>query len=239
MSARLGAAALEDTGCVLAAGSGVAERFPRHSLRCPKGMSVACAIPLAGAARVTGEMSESRTERELLAAIRAGDRAAAEALVDQTYHKIFGLLCHLTGGNRDLAADLTQESYRRAWQALPGFDGRSQLSTWLYRIATNAFLNHVRRPRPVVPLEDELVATVPAAGCRQDEEASERQLAERLRKAVLRLPDDQRFALVAYYWGETGVRDIARFEGVSEVAIRKRMRRAMAVLRSALEGVPE
>jgi RNA polymerase sigma-70 factor (ECF subfamily) len=184
-------------------------------------------------------MIEASDEHDLLAAMLAGDRSAAEALVDDTYAKIFGLLCHLTGGNRDLAADLTQESYRRAWQALPSFDGRSKLSTWLYRIATNVFLNHVRRPRPVVQLEEEHVAVVPATGPRQDDEAMERQLAGRLRSCVLRLPEEQRFAVVAYYWGETPVREIARAESVSEVAVRKRLRRAMAALRRALEEVGE
>jgi RNA polymerase sigma-70 factor, ECF subfamily len=203
-------------------------------------MSVACASSLAQAATVTAGMIEpAAEERALLSAVLAGDRTAAESLVDRTYVKIFGLLCHLTGGNRDLAADLTQESYRRAWQALSSFDGRARLSTWLYRIATNVFLNHVRRPRSVVPLEDEHIATVPAVGRRQDDEASDRQLGERLRKAVLRLPEEQRFAVVAFYWGETPVREIAHVEEVSEVAIRKRLRRAMDVLRRALEEVGE
>lgn len=183
-------------------------------------------------------MTESDDEPRLVAALLAGDRASAGVLVDRTYGKIFGLLCHLTGGNRDLAADLTQESFRRAWQALPSFDGRSQLSTWLYRIATNVFLNHVRRPRPVVQLEEEHVAAVPAPTRRQDDEASDRELSELLRHAVVRLPDEQRFAIVAYYWGEARVHDIARVEGVSEVAIRKRMKRAFRALRLALGEVP-
>jgi RNA polymerase sigma-70 factor, ECF subfamily len=199
-------------------------------------MGMTCTAELPGAGTVTAAMPEQLDERDLLASLAAGDRSAAEALVDRTYGKIYGLLCHLSG-DREVAADLTQETYRRAWQALAGFDGRSQLSTWLYRIATNVFLNHVRRPRPVIPLEDEHEATIAAPGVRQDDEVIEGELAELLRRAVVTLPEEQRFVVAAYYWGEAPVRDIARSEGVSEVAIRKRLRRALAALRRAIGEV--
>ncbi len=64
-------------------------------------------------------------ERRLLAAIRGGDRTAAEELVERTYSSVYASLFRLCGDG-DLAADLTQETYRKAWEALSGFDGRSQ-----------------------------------------------------------------------------------------------------------------
>ena len=98
-------------------------------------------------------MPAQAEERAILERIRAGDREAAETLVERTYAAVFASLARLCGGDRDLAADLTQETYRKAWQALPGFDGRARFSTWLYRIAYNAFLNHARRPLRAVPFE--------------------------------------------------------------------------------------
>jgi len=91
-------------------------------------------------------------ERKLLTAIRAGDAAAAEELVERTYSAVFASIYRLCG-DRDLAADLTQETYQKAWGALSGFDGRSQLFTWLYRIAYTTFLNHIRRPRRMTSLD--------------------------------------------------------------------------------------
>jgi RNA polymerase sigma-70 factor, ECF subfamily len=186
-------------------------------------------------ATVAAGMDPSPDERALLAGLRAGDRAAAEALVDRTYRLIFALVCRLSGGDRELAADLTQETYRRAWQALGGFDGRSQLSTWLYRIATNLFLNHVRRPRLLTPLDEHHAEVLPDRAARQDEEAIAAQEQERLRAAVLQLPPAQRFPLVAHFWAEVPVREIAAGEGITEVAIRKRLRKAFGILRRALE----
>jgi RNA polymerase sigma-70 factor (ECF subfamily) len=181
-------------------------------------------------------MAEPAGERELLASLAGGDREAAETLVDRTYRKVFALLCKLSH-DPDLAADLTQETYRRAWAALGSFDGRAQFSTWLYRIATNAFLNHIRRPHAVVPLDDEIGGTLPDGGPRQDDEAIAAQTQERLRRAVLRLPDELCFTVAARFWGETPVPEIARAEGISEVAVRKRLKRAFRLLAVTLEEV--
>ncbi|MFY9825482.1 MAG: sigma-70 family RNA polymerase sigma factor, partial [Thermoanaerobaculia bacterium] len=106
------------------------------------------------------ERPDGAREGRLLAALAAGDRTAAEELVERTYRGVFSLLRRLCGDS-DLASDLTQETYRKAWDALPGFNGRSQFSTWLFRIAYTTFLNHLRRPRRLVPLEERHESAVP------------------------------------------------------------------------------
>ncbi len=174
-------------------------------------------------------------ERSLLAAIAAGDREAASELVDRTYSSVYSALFRFTGGNEDLAADLTQETYRKAWSALPRFDGRSRFGTWLYRIAYTTFLNHVRRPRRLVPMEPshEKTAVDPAAG--SDASLERSQEATRLRRAVLDLPEELRLAVTARYWGEVPVREIARLEGITQPAVRKRIKRALKILGHAME----
>src|SRR3954453_15950388 len=92
-------------------------------------------------------------ERRMLAAIRAGDRMAAEELVERTYSAVFASLYRLWGDGA-LAPVLNQETDQKAWAALPGFDGRSQLFTWLYRIAYTTFLNHIRRTRGMESLDE-------------------------------------------------------------------------------------
>jgi RNA polymerase sigma-70 factor (ECF subfamily) len=180
------------------------------------------------------EGSARGEEGRLLSALAAGDRRAAERLVEQTYRGVFALLRRLSG-DPELAADLTQETYRKAWDALPGFDGRSQFSTWLYRIAYTTFLNHLRRPRLLVPMEDEREAAIPDPAPPPDESAGQSVAGDRLRRAVLALPDELRYTVTALYWGDLPVKEIARHEGVTPVAIRKRLKRAFAALALALE----
>jgi RNA polymerase sigma factor (sigma-70 family) len=172
-------------------------------------------------------------ERRLLAAVRGGDRAAAEELVERTYESIYASLCRLCGDG-DLAADLTQETYQKAWAALNGFDGRSQLFTWLYRIAYTTFLNHIRRPRRMTSLDEPDAIEIRDSGPPADELLSDREEAERLRAAVLQLPEDLRFTVTAHFWGGLPVREIARIEEITTVAIRKRLHKAFALLEAVL-----
>lgn len=177
-------------------------------------------------------------ERHLLAAMRAGDRAAAEELVERTYSAVFASLFRLCGDS-DLAADLTQETYQKAWAALPNFDGRSQLFTWLYRIAYTTFLNYIRRPRRMTSLDEphtlELCDTSPSA----DQVLSDEQEAARLRAAVLQLPEELRFTVTAHFWGGLAVKEIAAIEEITTVAIRKRLHRAFTILEAAIGDVED
>ena len=173
-------------------------------------------------------------EGRLLTALAAGDREAAERLVERTYRGVFALLRRLCGDS-DLASDLTQETYRKAWDALSGFDGRAQFSTWLFRIAYTTFLNHMRRPRRLVPLEEKHEATVPDPAPPADETADRSAEGGRLRRAVLSLPEELRFTVTALFWGDLPVKEVARQEGVTPVAIRKRLKRALGMLALALE----
>jgi RNA polymerase sigma-70 factor (ECF subfamily) len=204
--------------------------------------------------------ARGRDEKRLLAALRRGggagreaeperargDRLAAEALVEATWRQVYAALFRLTGGDADLAADLTQDAYRKAWGALGTFDGRARFSTWLYRIAYTTFLNHARRPRRVVALEDGPAGEDdPSGGDRDgghhdpaplpDETLAAGRTHHRLRRAVLALPEELRFTVTARYWGGLPVREIARQEGITGAAVRKRLRKATTLLAAHLE----
>jgi RNA polymerase sigma factor (sigma-70 family) len=177
-------------------------------------------------------------ERALLEAIRAGDRQAAADLVERTYSAVFASIYRLCGDS-DLAADLTQETYQKAWGALSGFDGRSQLFTWLYRIAYTTFLNYIRRPRRMTSLDEPESFEVKDETPPVDEVLMEEEEAGRLREAVMRLPEDLRFTVTAHFWGGLPVKEIARIENITTVAIRKRLHKAFSLLEMTLdEEVP-
>lgn len=174
-------------------------------------------------------------ESDLWKALRSGDRQAAESLVEVTYQQVFAALYRLTGGDDDLAADLTQETYRKAWASLSSFGGRSRFSTWLYRVAYNTFLNHVRRPRRLQTLEDLRHDELHDASADVQRRAERHEGEARLRRAVMRLPADLRFTVTARFWGELPVAEIASSEAVSGAAIRKRLKKAFQHLRLILQ----
>ena len=92
-------------------------------------------------------------EADLLAAARAGDESAFRCLID-AHHKELHALCYRLLGSTYDAEDAIQEALLRAWRALPRFDGRSRLRTWLYRIATNVCLDALAsRPRRLLPVD--------------------------------------------------------------------------------------
>jgi RNA polymerase sigma-70 factor (ECF subfamily) len=173
-------------------------------------------------------------ERTLLDAIRRGDQAAAEELVDRTYAALFASVCQLCG-DRDVAADLTQETFRKAWVALPNFDGRSQLFTWLYRIAYTTFLNQIRRPRHLESLDAPDAVDVQDEHPGADDVLAEQQEASRLRTAVMQLPEDLRFTVTAHFWGGLPIKEIAEIENLTTVGIRKRLHRAFSILEVLLQ----
>ena len=197
-------------------------------------MAEVAQFPVSDGGRGALSITPFDEERRLLTAIRAGDRDAAEELVERTYSAVFASVYRLCGDS-DLAADLTQETYQKAWGALKNFDGRSQLFTWLYRIAYTTFLNHVRRPRRMTSLDEPDSIDV------QDERPGAEQLfsdaeeAERLRAAVMRLPEDLRFTVTAHFWGGLPVKEIASIEEITTVAIRKRLHKAFTLIESMLE----
>ncbi len=93
-------------------------------------------------------MSSSKpSEKFSLEALRNGDRTEFAALVEAYYAMIYRLAIKMVGNPQD-AEDILQETFIKAYRHLKDFDGRSSLSTWLYRVATNEALMFLRRKHP-------------------------------------------------------------------------------------------
>ena len=97
-------------------------------------------------------------EYKLLKKAAAGSADAFEQLVLKYQTAVYNLCLRMTGDPED-AADMTQESFLKAWRNLESFQGNSAFSTWLYRLASNTCLDHLRsvkrRPQLSLVMEDE------------------------------------------------------------------------------------
>ena len=86
----------------------------------------------------------ARDDRELVEACLEGDQRACTALVE-AHIRLVGTVIWRATGQRDIIEDLTQETFLRTFRALEYFDTRARLSTWIYTIAHNVAVDHLRR----------------------------------------------------------------------------------------------
>jgi RNA polymerase sigma-70 factor (ECF subfamily) len=134
-------------------------------------------------------------------------------------------------GDPALAEDLTQEAFTRAWKARGQLPALDNPRAWLYRIATNAARDHMRRARLLAWLP--LLGNEPALESDNPEETALE--SERMRRALLRLSPDYRIPLVLYTCQSFTVAEIASALGLSADAVKQRLVRARRQLREAYE----
>ena len=170
---------------------------------------------------------------------RAGDEAAFAELVQAHQHEVFTLTLRLLG-NYELAADAAQETFIRAWRALPNFRGDAALSTWLHRIAVNTSWT-VRRKAArhrTTPLDDDIVRHgSPEPGPAEVAENSD--LGRRLSRVIVDLPAHQRAVVVMkdiYGWSHA---EVAEALDISVTAAKVRLHRARRQLKDRLWGEKE
>jgi RNA polymerase sigma-70 factor (ECF subfamily) len=187
-------------------------------------------------------MTTATAERGLVAAAQAGDERAFRSLV-APYRRALEVHAYRMLGSLSDAEDVLQETLLRAWRSLERFERRSSLSTWLYRIATNACLDELeRRPRRPVLLTaypDERLEDVaspitdPAARYAQREGMELAFLA-----AIQRLPGRQRAVLILRdVLGWTGP-EVADLLETTVAAANSALQRARATVDPAIPSQP-
>ncbi|MDG4667315.1 RNA polymerase sigma factor SigM [Mycobacterium sp. 236(2023)] len=177
-----------------------------------------------------GEPEQSgrlRTDAELLAAHVDGDRYAFEELFYRHHRQLYRL-AHLTSRDPDDAADALQDAMFAAHRRAHSFRHDSAVSSWLYRIVVNACLDRLRRNRTRAwdTLEDDACGAVDPTGRLETAIVIER--------ALLRLPVEQRAAIVAVDMQGFSVAETAHMLGVAEGTVKSRCSRARAKLAQSL-----
>ena len=185
-------------------------------------------------ARVAERVAERAAERETVAACQRGDREAFDRLV-QRYQREVYRLCYRYLGQHEDANDLAQEVFLRAWRSIGRFRGDSAFSTWLYRIAVNACLNHRALKR--VPTQD-LPEALPDPSRGAEARAQDEDVARRVRGAIARLPEKQRATLVLKVYHELSHEEVANVLGSSVGTVKSNLFHALGNLKRLLGGEP-
>ena len=169
-----------------------------------------------------------------------GDRPAFEELYHRYVRKIYNLVYRMVGSGQE-AEEVTQEVFYQAYKNLAGFQGRSKFYTWIFRIATNVTLQHVkkqvRRRRDTSfdeVTEGQLPRTATVTGVDPAREVERTALYRALDCAVRRLPPNQRTVMVLGPIQGHTYEQMAQILGTNEEVIKGRLHRARENIREFL-----
>lgn len=190
-------------------------------------------------------MSEREVDMELVARVQRGDRRAFDLLVLKYQRKIMRLLSRMIREPAEVE-DVAQETFIKAYRALPQFRGDSAFYTWLYRIAINTARNWQaasnRRPQTVSTLENDEGETFSQIDSLTDQSTPEslmatRQIAQTVNEAINALPEDLRTAIVLREIEGMSYEDIANSMGCPIGTVRSRIFRAREAIAERLRPV--
>ncbi len=182
------------------------------------------------------------TEGFSLEALQAGDPEEFSRLVEAYSSKIYRLASKMLTQQQD-AEDVLQETFLKAYRGLKTFDGRSKISTWLFRIATNEALMVLRRKRPDTLSIDEPVETEEGEQeplqivdwcCLPEDELLSDESRQRLNAAVQKLPESLRVVFLLRDINDLSTHETAEVLGLSDTAVKTRLSRARLRLREML-----
>jgi RNA polymerase sigma factor RpoE len=176
--------------------------------------------------------SDSRDdERELLRRAKAGELTAYDDLVRRYQERVYATIYHMTSNHED-ANDLAQDTFIKAFQALQSFKGDSSFFTWLYRIAVNKTINHLkqRKRRNHISLNDldlnaehdpDLVALISDKTPRRDVNLAE--LQEKLNAAMQKLSEVHRMVVTLHDVQGLSHEEISQIMGCNVGTVRSRL----------------
>ena len=176
---------------------------------------------------MTNEPGENELVRECL----GGDEHAFEVLLRRFQGPVFNAVLRMVR-DRDEAADLTQNAFLKAYEQLSTFDPRHKFFSWLYRIAVNEALNHIKRRRRLEPLDGDWAS----ANRNPEAELVGSDLSVHVQDALMTLSTEYRTVLVLRHFEGCSYDEIASIVGVQEKTVKSRLFSARTQLKERLES---
>jgi len=193
------------------------------------------------------ERDSREVDREKVRAAQAGDREAFDFLVEK-YKDIVYAVAYRFAHDPDLALDLAQDSFIRAYRGIKSFKGRSSFSTWLYRVAMNTCIDYTRRrsrsvdPQTVPEEVAEYADAEPLEShgeSKPDSLALSGELGEKIQEAIDALPEYHKSVFVLYEIEGMSYKEIAEVVGCSIGTVMSRLHYARKKLQRMLRPYVE
>ncbi|MET0499863.1 MAG: sigma-70 family RNA polymerase sigma factor [Steroidobacteraceae bacterium] len=189
----------------------------------------------AGESTASGVTTERR-DADIVRYIGDGNPTQAFELIMQRYEAKVYRLCVAYLRNPVHAQDAAQESLVRLWRALPKYDGRASLSTWIYAITRNWCLSCLsKRPSPLSLSEAAVEAEAASLAIADRQEGLDQN--HTIRQLVAELPEMTRRIVTLYYFEEQSVVEVSEQVGLPEGTIKTHLFRARARLAARLESL--
>lgn len=178
----------------------------------------------------------THTETDLIQQAQAGDTWAFGELVRHHYSPVVNVAYRICG-EMNLAEDMAQETFLRAWANLNSFRITGSLKNWLYRIAVNVTLDALRR-KSEQPMDDEVVQMIQDPTPNPETLLVQKERAENLQEMLRALPLATRNVLVLREFGELSYQEIASVLDIPIGTVMSRLNYARTRLRDLLKEQP-
>ena len=175
----------------------------------------------------------TRTDQEAVARCLAGDAEAFSTLVERYGGRVYNIALRITN-DADAAADCAQEAFIRAYRALHQYDPALPFGPWLFRIATNASLNHVQRWHAHESPVEELPESPEPDEAGPESSALRREELDEVLAAMADLPPHYRAALALRHLQQLSYQEVADSLGIPLGTVKTHLHRARAALKARL-----
>ena len=188
-------------------------------------------------------LHEADSDRVIVQRVQAGEVAAFDALILKYRERVFGIVYNMTS-NREDAADLTQDAFIKAFQSIHRFQAHSSFFTWLYRIAVNSTLTHLRKAKlrtffsfEKITDEDKTAQLVNQLTDKKgaDRDLFIRELQEKLNEAMMKLSIKHRTVVTLFEIEGLSHEEIAEITECSVGTVRSRLHYAKQLLQAELQ----
>jgi RNA polymerase sigma factor (sigma-70 family) len=177
----------------------------------------------------------NHSDEEILRLVRSEEtRSYGFNVLTRAYQeKVYWVIRRMVVVHED-SDDLVQEVFMKVWKSVDGFKGESKLYTWVYRIAVNEALTHLRKKKrrffvPIVDVEAELASHIDDASCFDGDEVE-----IKLQKAILNLPEKQRLVFNLKYFEEMKYKDMSEILKISEGGLKAQYHHAVKKIKKEL-----